>query len=667
MPSWKLLVCGALASGLVACGDDGDAPLSAAQQLARACYPVCNAERCMACDTSMDEPVCVSVCGPNLACQDGQCVAPGEQTCEPACGPCQTCDTSGDAPVCADNCGATMECVAGRCQPPTCDPPCLACQFCDISGAAPTCVDTCGAGTQCSAGACVPLPGIGCEPACGPCALCDTSSGEGVCVELCAVGETCDAGICRRDTVHTAMPELDVTFDSPQAVTAECIHCHPNAAAEMLSSPHWRWRGATPDMRGYESNTDQGKATVINNFCIATRSNEKRCTVCHAGYGWVDDTYDFDDTSKMDCLVCHASPDSGYAKDFQTASGVKDGVDLTIAAKSAGRSTRQSCGRCHFGAGGGDNVKKGDIGSELSTPTPAADVHMGRGFTCADCHDGGNHQLLGQGVHNIVREGSERVACADCHTDQPHDQNLLDDHVDDLACQTCHVPAFSRQQPTKVDWDWSTAGNKYRNVEKMVVGSREVDVYNWKKGDFVWQQEVRPSYAWHDGEVDRMTTSDTYEETGAPGDPIQLAFPLALGTDPEARIFPFKIMRGKQAADPVRRLVIVPKLYGPGGFWGSVPAPYDAAAVEAVWDNALTLGAQAAGQIAAGDSYTTDPWEWLSTEMYMQINHEVAPAADAVDCLDCHQEDFADTFFPWADLGYTCDPATATGCGPARP
>ena len=52
-----------------------------------------------------------------------------------------------------------------------------------------------------------------------------------------------------------------------------------------------------------------------------------------------------------------------------------------------------------------------------------------------------------------------RASCESCHGSTPHDRQKLDDHVDTLACQTCHVPAFARGGvATKMWWDWSTAG-----------------------------------------------------------------------------------------------------------------------------------------------------------------------------------------------------------------
>jgi octaheme c-type cytochrome (tetrathionate reductase family) len=661
-------IAGLLMLGLAGCSDDDGDTLTAEQQLAVACFPVCNAESCMACDTSGADPVCVSTCGPGLMCQDGQCIGAEDQNCDPACDACETCDTSGATPTCVSNCAANMECSNNRCVlPESCDS-CQACEACDISGEAPVCVDACGDGTLCSGGVCIPDPALGCDPTCGACQICDTSSGEGVCLNLCDAGEYCDAGTCRRDTVHRGLRAIaNATFTTPQEVTAKCVGCHDQADDHLKASAHWTWTGPTPDMEGFEGSNDQGKATVINNFCIAVASNWKRCTVCHAGYGWTDASYDFEDTSNMDCLVCHASPDSGYAKSFTTANGIAADVDLKLAAQSAGKTTRKSCGRCHFNAGGGDGVKKGDIGSELTNPSPTADVHMGRGFTCSDCHWGGDHLMLGQGVHNIVREGgsgADRLLCADCHTSSPHSDTTLDDHTDHIACQTCHVPHFSRQQPTKIYWDWSKAGDKGRGVETQVVGSREVEVYNWKKGEFTWQQNVRPDYAWHNGKVKRVTTTTQYTEgTGADTDPIVLAKPTGPRTDTSSRIWPFKVMRGKQAvdSDAARRKVLVPNLFGPSGFWANVPATYDAAAVEALWDTVLTTGARAAGQIGETDTYGDGgfAWGWLSTEMYMAINHEVAPASEALQCLDCHGED---TFFPWSDLGYDCNPMTDDGC-----
>jgi hypothetical protein len=49
-----------------------------------------------------------------------------------------------------------------------------------------------------------------------------------------------------------------------------------------------------------------------------------------------------------------------------------------------------------------------------------------------------------------------------------------------VACQTCHIPIYSKQNPTKVYWDWSTAGQDM-NRSKDKYGK---SVYDKNKGSF---------------------------------------------------------------------------------------------------------------------------------------------------------------------------------------
>jgi octaheme c-type cytochrome (tetrathionate reductase family) len=377
----------------------------------------------------------------------------------------------------------------------------------------------------------------------------------------------------------------------------------------------------------------------VNNFCVAVPSNEKRCAQCHAGYGYVDNTFDFTDSGNIDCLVCHST---NYKKGKKTGGAPDTTVDVALAAQSVGLTTRATCGRCHFSAGGGDNVKKGDIGSPLGSPAVTTDVHMGAAsnpFTCTSCHVATGHRIPGQGVHLPVQEG--RIGCVDCHSAEPHSNDLTNNHALDIACQTCHVPAFSRQMPTKMDWDWSTAGNKSRGtdgVETSTVGGDTVQNYNYLKGDFVWEKTVRPSYAWYDGRVTRMTLEDSYPAgKGTTTDRIDLGGPIATFADETAKIYPFKVMKGRQPVDTTSRKIIAPKLFGPGGFWGAIPAAadYTAQGVEDLWTSSNTAGALYAGQLNTGESYSgratgNRPWDWAYTEMWMGINHEVAQKASAL-------------------------------------
>ena len=57
------------------------------------------------------------------------------------------------------------------------------------------------------------------------------------------------------------------------------------------------------------------------------------------------------------------------------------------------------------------------------------------------------------------------------------------------------------------------------------------------------------------------------------GDKLNPEEPLVINklegsiTDPNSKITPFKAMRGKQAFDPVNNYLIIPHLFGKGGYW----------------------------------------------------------------------------------------------------
>ena len=509
-----------------------------------------------------------------------------------------------------------------------------------------------------------------CDPTCdaNACMECDLSGETPACVSSCGENTTCEAGECVAK--HDTFAALTGPFADGPAVTTACLTCHSKEGDDFMKTSHWTWIGETPDMVGHEDDDTVGKNNLINNFCIAVVSNEKRCSQCHAGYGMENKDFDYSVATNIDCLICHADPSAGYKKEPKLAGAAGVDVDLAAAAQSVGLTTRANCGSCHFGAGGGDNVKKGDIGSALADPTEDVDFHMGNGTTCSDCHAGDNHVVLGQGVHLPVSAG--RIACVDCHTATPHPNNdNLNKHALDIACQTCHIPAFSRTQPTKMAWDWSTAGDKSQGTDGVVTedlgDGTMVQTYNYLKGTFVWEKNVTPEYMWYDGRVERMTTLDTYtngQGTG-PGNPIELNKVVATHADAAAKIFPFKAMTGQQPVDPTNHLVLAPKLFGPGGFWSQIPDPYDAATVQANWTAAINLGATEAGQLTGGATYTDADWDWGYTVMYLGINHEVAPKEQALGqtsgcATECHGP--TPTVMDLTTLGYSCDPMSGD-CG----
>lgn len=122
--------------------------------------------------------------------------------------------------------------------------------------------------------------------------------------------------------------------------------------------------------------------------------------------------------TKIDCLVCHDR--TGTYKKTPTAAGMPDpDVDLVAVAKSVGRTSRKTCGDCHFNGGGGEAVKHADLSRQLLHPDRNCDVHMGGfDFQCSECHLTRNHKIAGRSSSVPVVEGS--MSCTNCHSDTPH-------------------------------------------------------------------------------------------------------------------------------------------------------------------------------------------------------------------------------------------------------
>jgi octaheme c-type cytochrome (tetrathionate reductase family) len=424
-----------------------------------------------------------------------------------------------------------------------------------------------------------------------------------------------------------------------------CVACHSDVVAAIKATSHWKWEGAATNLEGMETLT-HGKTTLLNNFCIAIGSNEGRCTQCHIGVGWSDKSFDHEASGSVDCLCCHDTTGT-YSKGKMTAGAPVPGLDWARIGKGIGKPTRSSCGKCHYNAGGGDNVKHGDLAANLNDTTRTYDVHMGRDggdFACQECHgiDAG-HGIGGMPLHS-VHEG-EMKDCADCHAgaDAPaHDDEtheIIESHPT-LSCQVCHIPAIARFRTTMVEWRWSAAGDAERVPADVGDGRKD---YDKKKGEFVWAKNVRPTLRRHNRKWKRMVVGarDTYTTT-----PAVLGEPAAPRAPAEpwdgVMIYPFKKMVGDQVADVVNKRVMVPHLFGRKGG----PNPYW---VKYDWNLAVLDGSAYTGQ-----PYASGDVGFVDTVMYLAVNHEVAPKEQAYGraCTDCHAKGQLD----WAELGYPSDP-----------
>ena len=472
------------------------------------------------------------------------------------------------------------------------------------------------------------------------------------------------AGFEKKDLVTTAdfiehaeITQVDIhdLFFSmrPYEGTVSCLMCHESEGIEMLNTGHFKWEGYSDRIVGLEGQS-HGKNDLINNFCVAVPTNEPRCTQCHAGYGYKDAGYDFTNPENVDCLVCHDQSGT-YKKDLKTAGLPAPSVDLEVVARSitvGQEPTRKACISCHSHAGGGDNIKHGDLSSDMVATTREFDVHMGTDggdLACTACH-GANHDpetgevshgIAGMSLHS-VNEG-EMKQCSDCHgkrdrihADTSVEPMLAEGWHDNLACQVCHIPAIARKISTKTEWYWSDAGQNVDPIPVDPVTGRPT--YDKKKGTFVWSLNVRPTLRYANGQWNRpvIGVSDKYSAI-----PIDLGSPVGDYTD--SMIYPFKLMKGDQPVDPITKTVLVPhlfgKLSGPNPYWGL----FD-------WTLAAGDGAAYTGQDFSG-TVAFEP-----TTMLLSVNHEIAPKEMALgmgsNCGDCHASDHID----WQALGWTADP-----------
>ncbi|GBC96882.1 hypothetical protein HRbin16_02693 [bacterium HR16] len=419
---------------------------------------------------------------------------------------------------------------------------------------------------------------------------------------------------------HSKFPQLQRAFARPQDVTSACIECHNGRHTEVMRSNHWRWeREEYVKGRGV---VYLGKKNAVNNFCLAAEGNELACAKCHVGYGMESvKTFHFDDPRNVDCLVCHDGTGT-YAKAQNKGGLPAPTVNLTKVAQSVGRPGRSNCGVCHFYGGGGNNVKHGDLEEAMFEPTRDVDVHMavdGANMQCVDCHVTEKHNIRGQ-LYSLSSMNRNRVTCEQCHTSTPHEDDLLNEHTLKVACQTCHIPVYAKVNATKIYWDWSTAG-KLRNGKPYEEKDAEGNIlYMSKKGTFRWGKNLKPEYVWFNGTAHHYLPGDRIED---PTQPVILNRFEGSYADPDAKIFPVKVMRTRQFYDPVTRMLLLPKLFAPRQGEG------------ALWEDFDLLRAIEVGMKEHGLPFS-GKMDFIETIMYWPVNHMVSPKEKALQCSECH-------------------------------
>ncbi len=422
---------------------------------------------------------------------------------------------------------------------------------------------------------------------------------------------------------HTKFAVLQKKFKSPQQVTEACISCHTGRADEIMKSNHWNWeREEYIEGRGI---VYLGKKNAINNFCIGTEGNEASCAKCHIGFGMKDSkTFSYTDSNNIDCLICHDNTET-YAKAPEKGGAPDLSLDLANIAQHVGKPKRSNCGVCHFFGGGGNNVKHGDLDKAMFEGAKAIDVHMGTdgmNLQCVDCHKTEKHNISGK-MYSLSSMNRNRATCEECHSENPHEDAVLNKHTLKVACQTCHIPTYAKANATKVAWDWSTAG-KLKNGEPYEEDDKDGNhTYLSIKGSFKWGKNLKPDYIWFNGTANHYLLGDAIADTTKP---LVLNILNGSYSNEDSKIIPVKIHRARQPFDPVNKMLIQPKLYSDKKGEGALWKDFD-------WQKASEVGMKDVGLPYSGKI------SFIRTEMYWPINHMVSSKENTVKCNECHTRD----------------------------
>lgn len=421
-------------------------------------------------------------------------------------------------------------------------------------------------------------------------------------------------------------------FESPQDVTRACIVCHEDQANEVLNSRHWLWLGSEFEVEG-KGKVKFGKKVSFNNSYINVNSNESNCSSCHPGFGIIDAKFDFTNPENIDCLICHDNTGT-YRKFKGDGSEVSTGVNLELVAQSVGLTTNSNCTNCHFEGGSSSAVMHGNLDPNLLGETKDVDVHLSVAkLNCTNCHKTEKHQISGAS-HGSIAQGVNHISCTDCHDNDKktiHNNSTISKHLGAVACQSCHIPELAQNYVVLTNWDWSTAGTK----EDVKFDDKHLS-YSKTKGDLTWEKNVKPVLKWNNGKAKYYMLGDKITSK-----PVVLNSLNGTISDPDSKLTPFKLMKGKQIYDTENNYLIVPKLFGDGSFTTN----FD-------WNKSSELGMKSVNLVYSGK------YGFIETEMYLPINHSVPSKQQVLKCNNCHGKNGN---IDWKSLGYPDDPLKKGG------
>ena len=169
-----------------------------------------------------------------------------------------------------------------------------------------------------------------------------------------------------------------------------------------------------------------------------------------------------------------------------------------------------------------------------------------------------------------------------------------------------------------MSWDWSQSGKlkdgkPYKTKDEF--GKHD---YLSIKGQMKWAKNVQPEYFWYNGSISSTTARDPID----PSQIVQVSHPVGSREDDNARIFPFKVHRGRQPYDKVHKTLLAPMLSGPDGYWKTLD-----------WNHAISKGNETLDIPFSGE------FDFVDTTYVFPITHMVAPKENVVSCNECHTRD----------------------------
>lgn len=402
-------------------------------------------------------------------------------------------------------------------------------------------------------------------------------------VVICAAALAAYAGKDDKITGRRAEKYTDHAgkFDSKDPMNyggpRKCASCHQSVdhyrdiIDEVMDTVHHKLRGESNPNKGFigggahglfdQSGGTYGSSALIN-YAYTVGKKSDGCGACHIGKylpikektkKWTADQRD-----GINCLICHAEKykmtpggKGKYAED-RVLEKDKNGKrvwyqDRSIeAAESVGGPVpTEACLRCHDKLMGPDH---------FGTPYyPYNDVHSATGVRCTGCHLVKAHKIA-RGAMTTSMYAWERqnveVGCR-CHGNTPHKDTpkiskTLNEHMNRIACGTCHIPATAGV----IKRIWAplkdVSSGKYHDIpvfDKKVGYYKPLDiwidgyVYDYEKR--IWTKALpvtgTPTYRWFSGTANFMME--------AVENPFEFVFqkrPVTNRNTPGAKIFPFK-------------------------------------------------------------------------------------------------------------------------------